>query len=145
MLKKLCLIVGLPAFVALTGCSQMAIDTISDATYMLTGVPGPKHNNAQTRNSQGAETDGQRRLRERRAAFQNKRTQWYGKSIDDLTVSWGSPWGVHQRTDGGKQYTWKYLQYMNNGANQTICVDNFITDKKGIITKWTSQGCWDHI
>lgn len=145
MLKKLGLMVVLPAVIVLTGCSQMAIDTISDVTYVLTGVPGAKHKNAQARDFQAGETDGQRRLRERQAQFANKRTQWYGKSIDDLIESWGSPWGIHQRTDGGKQYTWKYLQYMNNGANHTTCVDNFTTDKKGIITKWTSQGCWDHI
>ena len=133
------------SLLAISGCSQKDRDAISDITYALTGVPGAKHKNAQNSEYEGGETDGQRRLRERQEQFEKKRTNWYGKSIDDLIESWGSPWGIHQRTDGGKQYTWKYLQYMNNGANHTTCVDNFTTDKKGIIKKWTSQGCWDHI
>lgn len=130
--------------IALSGCSQKSIDTVSDVTYLLTGVPGPKHKSAQNRAA--LERDQKIALeRERKEKeFKNKRQAWVGKSIDDLIMQRGSPAGVHKRTDGGSQYTFKQTQntshdpYLNNPR---LCVDNFVTDKKGIIKAWSTSNC----
>ncbi|EPF74615.1 hypothetical protein [Acinetobacter rudis] len=127
----------------LSGCSQKHIDAVSDITYILTGVPGPKHKN---QGSVGSNTQTKVMLEKEREAneFKNRRLAWVGKSIDDLIMQRGSPWGVHKRTDGGSQYTFKKTQNSSNDPylnNPRLCVDNFITDKKGIIKDWSSSNC----
>ena len=91
MAKGLIFISLFVSVLAVSGCTQKDRDAISDMTYALTGVPGAKHKNAQNSEYHGGETDGQRRLRERQEQFEKKRTQWYGKSIDDLIESWVAP------------------------------------------------------
>lgn len=128
------------SIIVLSGCSQKHIDTVSDITYILTGVPGPKHKNQEVNTQTRAAMEKEREALE----FKNRRQGWVGKSIDDLILQRGSPWGVHKRTDGGSQYTFKKTQNSSNDPylnNPRVCVDNFVTDKKGIIKDWSSSNC----
>lgn len=137
------LILIFTSIIVLSGCSQKNLDAVSDITYILTGVPGPKHKNqgtTQTNTQTKAAMEKERKATE----FKNRRQAWIGKSIDDLIIQRGSPWGVHKRTDGGSQYTFKKTQNSSNDPylnNPRLCVDNFVTDKKGIINDWSSQNC----
>lgn len=142
MNNRLTLILIFTSIIILSGCTQRHIDTVSDITYILTGVPGAKHKN------QGVTTNTQTKAaleKEREAnEFKSRRQAWVGKPIDDLVMQRGSPWGVHKRTDGGSQYTFKKTQNSSNDPylnNPRVCVDNFVTDKKGIIKDWSSSNC----
>lgn len=129
--------------ISLSGCTQKDRDTISDITYALTGVPGAKHK-VNGDPSSTLKTKAQIEKEKEAEEFKSRRQSWVGKSIDDLIMYRGSPWGVHKRQDGGSQYTFKKTQnssgdpYLNK---QRLCVDNFITDKKGIIKDWSSSNC----
>lgn len=145
MTKRLVFITLILSAIAISGCTQKDRDAISDITYTLTGVPGAKHkNNGNTPNSTTLKTKAQLEREKEEYEFKNRRQSWVGKSIDDLIMYRGSPWGVHKRQDGGSQYTFKKTQnssgdpYLNK---QRLCVDNFITDKKGIIKDWSSSSC----
>ncbi|MBP6563223.1 MAG: hypothetical protein KA214_07115 [Neisseriaceae bacterium] len=123
---------------ALSGCVNSGSNFILEE--LLNDPLGTK---SQRKN---AERDAAIKLKRDREAeeFRSVRQVWVGKSIDDLIMRRGSPWGVHKRTDGGSQYTFKKTQnsshdpYLNNPR---VCVDNFITDKKGIIKDWSSSNC----
>lgn len=125
----------------LTGCSTASMDAVSDIVYMTTGVPGPKQN----RQARQAELEAQARKakleQKERDDFKAARQQWMGKSADKLVEVKGSPWGVHNRNDGGKQYTWKRHQQVNLRGDYTLCVENFISDKRGILVDWSTSGC----
>lgn len=141
MLHKLALSVALATPLILTGCSTTSMDVVSDIVYLTTGVPGPKQN----RQAQQAEFDAKQKKaeleRKEKEQFKQARQQWIGKSADKLVEVKGSPWGVHNRNDGGKQYTWKRNQQINLRGDYTLCVENFISDKKGILVDWNTSEC----
>lgn len=125
------------SLIILSGCTQSDRDMISDYTYVLTGVPG-------ARQKAQAEAKKEQKAKKEADEFKNRRQSWVGKSIDDLIMRRGSPWGVHKRQDGGAQYTFKQTQNSSNDPylnNPRLCVDNFVTDKKGIIVDWSTSNC----
>ncbi|HDN2510069.1 MULTISPECIES: hypothetical protein [Providencia] len=143
MNKKFNLSIILVSLILLSGCTQKHRDTISDITYALTGVPGAKHKNNGNNNTT-MKSKAQLEREKEEIEFKNRRQSWVGKSIDDLIMQRGSPFGVHKRQDGGSQYTFKKTQNSSNDPylnNPRLCVDNFITDKKGIIKDWSSSSC----
>lgn len=141
MFHKLTLAAIIAAPLVLTGCSTTSMDVVSDIVYLTTGVPGPKQN----RQAQQAQQQAQQRKAEleqkEKEQFKAARQQWVGKSADKLVEVKGSPWGVHNRNDGGKQYTWKRNQQVNLRGDYTLCVENYIADKKGVIVDWSTSGC----
>ncbi|MEX6297284.1 hypothetical protein AB6F54_02705 [Providencia huaxiensis] len=99
MNKKFNLSIILVSLIILSGCTQKHRDTISDITYALTGVPGAKHKN-NGNNTTAMKSKAQLEREKEEYEFKNRRQSWIGKSIDDLIMQRGSPFGVHKRQDG---------------------------------------------
>jgi hypothetical protein len=64
---------------------------------------------------------------------------WVGRSIDDVTASFGAPDSKMTRTDGGATYTWVTFNSGPHGTSQ--CRQSFVTDSSGTITNWSYSNC----
>ena len=61
---------------------------------------------------------------------------WVGKSVNELTASWGAPNYVISGPDGGSTYTWESLD-----KTGSTCWQNFLTNKWGEIVSWSCKNC----
>lgn len=142
MKKKISIISIITLVVVLSGCSQTSIDTVSDITYLLTGVPGQKHKNAQNKAALEKEQIKKLKIEKSKKEFQNERQSWVGKSIDELTLSWGQG-ETYKRTDGGRHTSYRertYYQYSMLGSVSRYCDTLFVSNAKGIIQSWKTSG-----
>ncbi|WP_272677418.1 hypothetical protein ACLI07_15355 [Providencia huaxiensis] len=88
------------SLIILSGCTQKYRDTILDITYALTGAPGAKHKTNGNNTTTTMKSKAQLEREKDEYEFKNRRQSWVGKSIDDLIMQRGSPFGVHKRQDG---------------------------------------------
>lgn len=73
------------------------------------------------------------------ASMDTVMSSWVGRSIDDVTATWGVPESRINRTDGGATYTWTTFSSNQYGVHQ--CRQSFVTDPSGTIISWSYSGC----
>lgn len=78
----------------------LSAETIKQGSHMLFVMSERK---AHTARPTEVET---RQVNEERC---NSRRQSYEGDSAKLVLSWGQPNGIHQRTDGGRQYAWQFV------------------------------------
>ena len=79
--------------------------------------------------------------------FKAVRDQWIGKDINLRIKEKGMPQAINKGRLGNF-YTWKTYQATGQDANdqntfvETICVETFKTDDRGVITEWVTKECY---
>lgn len=86
----------------------------------------------------------------REVEFKLKRDKWIGKNSDDLVLAWGKPSSIHDRNDGGKHFTFRTVHktvmsglFIKDERTTYYCNTTFITNKKGTILSWLTDGYCD--